>query len=330
MDYGHKIADDELKKLEKRIAKEYERAYKEVRKKTDNYFKTFKKQDAQKAKDVKDGILSQKDYKDWRHNKMLTGKRWRDLSTSIAYDYIHSTEIADYMIKEHSFDVYAKNFNFGTFEVEKGAKVDTMFTLYDKDTVERLIKDDPKLLPDPGKELRRKIKSGEVKRWELKQVQSVATQSIIQGESISGISRRIAKDLGERNLHSSVRTARTMTTCAENAGRVDSYKRAENLGIDLEQRWMATLDDRTRHTHAAMDGETQPIGEEFSNGCEYPGDPAGEPEEVYNCRCTLVADVKGTKFSEDFERRREDKTIGNMSYSEWKKKHIVAAEKKKK
>lgn len=90
------------------------------------------------------------------------------------------------------------------------------------------------------------------------------------------------------NMSASMRYARTMTTAAQNAGRMDSYKKAQDMGIDLERNWMATLDGRTRDSHRAIDGEHRPIGKAFSNGCRYPGDPEGEPGEVYNCRCTWI------------------------------------------
>jgi HK97 family phage portal protein len=43
-----------------------------------------------------------------------------------------------------------------------------------------------------------------------------------------------------------------------------------------------------RDEHAAMDGETVGIGELFSNGMAWPGDPAGGPENNSNCRCSCV------------------------------------------
>ena len=55
---------------------------------------------------------------------------------------------------------------------------------------------------------------------------------------------------------SAVRAARTAVTAAENAGRMDSYHAAEKMGIKLRKRWLSTLDGRTRHAHAILDGPT--------------------------------------------------------------------------
>lgn len=44
---------------------------------------------------------------------------------------------------------------------------------------------------------------------------------------------------------------------------------------------------KARSSHAAMNGETVPIGQRFSNGMNAPGDPAGGADEVAGCNCTL-------------------------------------------
>lgn len=40
--------------------------------------------------------------------------------------------------------------------------------------------------------------------------------------------------------------------------------------------------------HAGMNGETVPMGEPFSNGLDYPGDPSGGAAEVANCGCSVT------------------------------------------
>ena len=44
------------------------------------------------------------------------------------------------------------------------------------------------------------------------------------------------------NRASAIRTARTSVTAAQNAGRMDSYHSAEEMGIKLKKQWLATLD----------------------------------------------------------------------------------------
>lgn len=51
--------------------------------------------------------------------------------------------------------------------------------------------------------------------------------------------------------------------------------------------WVVTSGS-PRPSHAAMDGETVRVGERFSNGMAYPGDPEGGADEVAGCMCSLV------------------------------------------
>jgi uncharacterized protein with gpF-like domain len=81
--------------------------------------------------------------------------------------------------------------------------------------------------------------------------------------------------------------ARTETHGAANFG---SNEAAKLTGLPLRREWLAAEDERTRDTHKEADGQIVGQDEAFSVGDSllmYPGDPAGDPEEVVNCRCTL-------------------------------------------
>jgi SPP1 gp7 family putative phage head morphogenesis protein len=313
MDYGHKLTDEELKELEKRINAEYTQAEKEVAQKLSNYLAGFMRRDIEQKTLVDAGEISEREYLNWRAGQIATGKRWEELRQSLAED-MHRTNVeAQKQAQSESMDIYALNHNYGTYEVENGAEIDTKYTLYDRQTVERLVKDNPQMLPPPGKKVSERIKAGLDVRWNNQHIQSVMMQSLLQGESIGKIATRLANAVGDSNRAAAIRNARTMTTGAENAGRVDAYERAKDMGVPVRQMWVATIDDRTRESHRKMDGETIEPGETFSNKCRFPGDPLGEPSEVYNCRCTLVARIPGVQYT--FAERGTDKD----SYEEWKK-----------
>lgn len=155
-------------------------------------------------------------------------------------------------------------------------------------------------------------------KWNERQIQSVMMQFLLQGESIPNIASWLAYTVGETDRKASIRNARTLTTGVQNAGRTDSFKRANEMGIQTAKQWIAALDDRTRHWHAELDGEIVENDEPFENEygkIMYPGDPLAEPANIYNCRCTLVAAIKG--FDKDLSDRYDEK-LGKMSYSQWK------------
>ena len=320
MDYGHAWTDKELKKLERRISKEYKQAAAEAQKKLDKYLSDFTLKDQAKREALEKGKITQKEYDNWRISELARGKRWEELRDNLAEDFHNTNKIAASMTREFSYDAYALNHNYGTYEAESGALVDTSYTLYDRHTVERLIRDDPDMLPPPGKKVAKRIQEGKDVAWNKQVIQSVMTQSILQGEPIPKIADRLAAAVGDTNRKAAIRNARTMTTGAENAGRVDSYKRAEEMGIKMKQQWLSTLDNRTRHEHRQLDGQRVNVGEPFEiDGYQimYPGDPHAEPEMVYNCRCTLIGVVDGV----DIDNAPRNSRLGNMTYEEWKGEH---------
>lgn len=291
MDYGHSVTDKELMRLEGKIRQEYELASKEVEKSAQKYLKQFEKNDKKMAALVKSGDITQREHREWRAKQMLASKKWNAARKEMADTYMNADRVTSGLIRDSAYEAYALNHNYGVFEAETGARVDTNYTLYSKDSVARLVKDNPDLLPPPGKRTSAAIRSGKLRRWNQQQIQSAAMQGMIQGKSIPKIARDIAERVGEANAYSHIRAARTMITSAENAGRLDSYRRSEDMGIEMQKQWMATHDGRTRHSHRDIDGETVGVDEEFGNGLMFPADPDGPPEEVYNCRCTLVAKV---------------------------------------
>lgn len=276
-DYAYKMNDARLRRLELRLAAEYRTAYKELKKKADDYFIKFKKDDALKRAQVKQGLLSQKDYSDWRFNRMLHTKRYNQMVANAAADLTHVNQIAANMINHELPSVYSLGHNWTGYKISQDLNIRIPWEIYDRNTVERLILEDPALLPfNPKLDIPKDL------RWNTQKINSALFQGIVQGESIDKIADRLQK-VTNMNRVSAVRNARTAFTGAENAGRQRGYEQAESMGIEMEKMWIATLDNRTRDSHRRLDGETVPVNEEFSNGLMYPGDEDGDPEEVYNC-----------------------------------------------
>ncbi|MBQ6264291.1 MAG: hypothetical protein IJK60_02450 [Clostridia bacterium] len=90
-----------------------------------------------------------------------------------------------------------------------------------------------------------------------------------------------------------MRNTRTLMNGAHNAGGYEAMQQAASDGIILDKQWLATHDERTRDSHAYLDGETVHYNERFSNGLRYPQDPQGEAAEVYNCRCAMREITRG-------------------------------------
>jgi len=125
------------------------------------------------------------------------------------------------------------------------------------------------------------------------------TQSVLLGESIPQMATRIRR-VTDSCRYQAVRIARTEMNRAAAQSRMLASFHAESLGIRVIKKWLATKDERTRDSHAHMNGETAENGQPFSNGLQYPGDPAGDASEIVNCRCQVVHVVQGVPTSQNY------------------------------
>lgn len=318
-DPAHVATDKEIEKIEKQIAKEYRQAHKEVSEKLKDYLSRFEKKDAKWQEWVKDGSKTEKEYIEWRKGQILVGERWKEMRDTLAQDYANASKIALSICKEHAPDVYALNHNYATFEVEKGSLLDTSYTLYSRESVERMYRDNPKLYHNYGKAVAKEIKAGKQKAWDRKRIQSVLMQGLLQGESIPKLTKRL--ELVTKGDHNAaIRNARTMMTGVQNAGRTDAYDRANKMGIPVKKQWLATVDGRTRHWHRQLDGVAVDNDEPFENEfgkIMFPGDPEADGANVYNCRCTLLAAIKGFELDVRDPNVRPMPKLGDMTYEEW-------------
>ena len=178
--------------------------------------------------------------------------------------------------------------------------------IYNEESVKRLQEEDPDILPtytvDESQDL----------AYNKKQVNSAITSAIIQGKSIDGIADDLQNRISTLNNNSAVKTARTAITSAQNGGKLSSLYELRNMGVEVQKEWVATLDSRTRPSHAAIDGQRRELEEAFSNGLQYPG-ASGSAAERYNCRCTMVSYIPDVDTS-DAVRWSRNPTTNNREY----------------
>lgn len=285
-DKAHAKTDQKLEEMEKRLSAIYFRAGKEIQQTADEYFSRFAKQDEAKRKLLEQGKITEDEYNKWRKGKVMYGKRFTEMKEQCAKQLLNVNKTAIAYVNGELPEVYAINYN--ALESAVDGVGGYSFTLVDADTVRNLAVTDTSLLPykeiDPAKDI----------PWNMKKINAETLQGILQGESMDKIAKRIM-NVQEMNKTQAIRSARTIVTGAENKGRQDSYARAEADGIILAKEWISTNDSRTRHSHAVLDGAIVDQDKKFDNGLMFPGDPNGRPEEVWNCRCTVAAVVKGFK-----------------------------------
>lgn len=334
MDIAHAYTDEELKKLERKFRKIYQQAADEMYEKLEIYLNSLAAKDAAMLTKLSNGKITSKQYQAWRAQQILVGEQMETMAADLAKSCTDANIMALKALNADLSDVFAENANYIMYAAEMVTGENYAFTLYNQNAVNRLIKDNPQLLPKP------RVKIAKDRKWNQRVITSAVTQGILQGESMQNIAKRmrgevskgitvesirnanrmtaeqVAKAVERRIMVAAMRTARTAVTGAENAGRLQGYKDLQSNGVDIKKQWLATLDNRTRHEHRMLDGQIREIGEPFEvDGykLDFPADPKGEAHLVYNCRCTTISVINGHEVDIDV---RDKSAIGD--YEEWK------------
>ena len=328
-DRAHQWTDEELEKLERRIARVYREARDSLDETVKAYFESFRKRDEEMKAligTIQNGKeWTEQDYLQWRLNQIGRGKRFEALRDKIAERMTKANEVATAYVNDATPGIYSLNRNYAAYTIEK-LSGNIGFTLWDESTVRRLLRDDPDVMPYYPK--KRAVKRGIDLKYGQKQIKKAITQGILQGRSVGKIAKDLQARISEMNRASAVRAARTSITSAENGGRMDSYKAASDMGIKVKKRWVATKDSRTRHAHQKLDGQTVDWNELFSSELgkiRFPGDPRAKPANVYNCRCTLrTVEKPGIEEEPRKMRVRDPKTgrnvvVEEMTYEQWER-----------
>lgn len=280
-DLGERLTEADFQRLKAKIKEVYTQAYEDIYKKNLDFVRRHEKREAMYRQQLADGKISKADFDAWMRGQVFQGNQWEAKRKQMRETLLNADKIAMDMVNDSRFSVFANNANYIGYELEKGLGAMTSFGLYDANSVARLLKEEPDLLPP------RKVGKDESYKWYNRQIQTAITQGIIQGERIDEIAKRIAAQTGETNMKAMIRNARTMHTGAQNAGRMEGMHQAQRLGIKVKKRWMATLDGRTRDSHRSLDGQVQEVDEMFISELGklmFPGDAVhGKPGDVWNC-----------------------------------------------
>lgn len=319
-DLGAAATDKKIKELEDRIEAVYGHAAQAMQKKSNEFVQKFKVKDAMMQGKVKDGKITKEEYAAWRAGQIFQSNEWKAKVSSLTLDMLNAGKTAQKLINGEVNGVFAINANYVAYQIEKDCYADMGFGLYDAHTVAELLKSDKQLLP------KKKLDDGKELEWDKKKLTQAVTQGIIRGENLDQIAKRMVSFCGMNEKFAKI-NAKTAMTAAQNAGRIQTLRDAEKLGIKAKKVWIATLDDRTRPEHRILDGKMVPQNQPFRGmiagkkfDIRYPGDPTADPHLTYSCRCTLGYELEDSPSK---NASRYDNITGqrikDMSYKEWAK-----------
>ena len=326
-DKAHRLTDEKLEEMEKRLSAIYSRAEKTVQKKMDDYAKSIDEKSMELLQAYKDAETEDEKRKAKKayirfYRKVVKSKEFVSMSATVADDLYRANVEASAYINSQTPSIYALNYNYINAEMAKdidGFKPQEIteteaekYSGYTQQTVDRK--------KDTG--------------WNKDNLK----KSVIAGSLLLlgayAIMKRSANNAVEKNHNSASMHSQGMGADAESKARLDGMHRAEDIGNTITKIWMATLDNRTRHTHAMLDGTEIALDEIFDNGCSRPRDPKGRPEEICFCRCTLkygvgqsrgktrssrLGTVTGSYKKSSSFKGTTSQEIANMTYQEWMK-----------
>ena len=301
-DYGRQKVDEQLKDLESRLSVMYAKTGKELTQDLDRFLTRYAGADTLKREQFERGEISESDYTNWRQRQIFRSDLMKAKIDDLSQKMANADKEAMSMVNGELPQAYATSYNWGGFRGETMAQAAgydyTQFTIVNADAVRILAQENPDLIPWKPVPDNKKDKA-----WNKKHIQAAVQQGIVKGESMDKIAKRLLP-IVNMDKNAAIRTARTAVTGVENKGRKDATERVREAGIPMVEVWSCTHDQRTRDTHILLDG-TEPNEQGYygegilDTPIQYPADPSGDPEEIYNCRCGTLSMIKGIDHSKD-------------------------------
>ena len=300
-DFMSRKQDEELEQLEERLTALYANATNDIKAELTDFMAKYETEYESKRQQVEAGSLSEDEFSAWNRTQILHQTSYSKAVETMTNTLVNTDVAAMAAVNGELPKVVAQSYDYITALGAKAAEgtglTTETFQIYNADTIQALIKDNPDLMPEP------RVDIPEDQRWNKDRINRELTQGIVKGESIPKIADRLAK-VTTMDKNAAIRNARTAYTSAENLGRSQAADDLKAQGIPTEEVWSATYDSRTRDSHLLLDGTTRDASGYFGVGIintplRFPADPAGDPEEVYNCRCRLNIQLQGIDHSQD-------------------------------
>lgn len=288
---GQSLYDTSLAEIEKKLGKEYRKAYESAKLELQALFLA-----------MEDGVSTQEANKYNRLTKTLKAiddnlKAVTNKATSMTYSEMEqayqdsyygltwATEQATYKDKVAGAAVV-----IGLWLASLKKKDPTWGKVSVKE-VQELLEASPGGLP-PIKTLKKHL---DLLQWEM---EGIVRRNIATATSSGQAYRKTAKELEKlftKGYNQALVVVRTESGRMFSEGFLDAHNKAVSAGIELQKRWVATLDGRTRDTHAFLDGKlADKDGWFYSSGAKAQAPHLfGVASEDINCRCDVTDELEG-------------------------------------
>ena len=149
---------------------------------------------------------------------------------------------------------------------------------------------------------------------------------IINGEGVTKLAKRLMDSGLAKSYNSAMLIARTEILRSTGLGNQIAYDQARDYGVQISEVWDATLDNRTRSSHAKSDGRVKDneTGMFSVPWGEVPGPRrSGIAAQDIQCRCISVGEVEG--YSPELRMVRDEGLQPYQTFEQWAKKNGITA-----
>lgn len=139
----------------------------------------------------------------------------------------------------------------------------------------------------------------DVSQTTIRHIREQLQEGVESGETIDELADRILEFTDVDATYRAQRIARTEVISASNAGSWAHYRES---GVVAQKEWLTAQDERVRDAHADAEGQMVDLDDPFvvdGEELEFPGDPNGSPENIINCRCTILPVISDSESEVD-------------------------------
>ena len=250
------------------------------------------------------------DYEKLSFSKKLEAERLIKVADRIDEILLELNEKSGSIIRQH-IESEIGNGYYGTWYALEGAENILLdFPILGEKYIEKLIEK-----PVAYKTLSKRLYQGRAKL--AKTVTNELKMAAIRGDGYAKVAKAVG-ELTDADYKQALRIARTEGGRTQATVKQTAYEEAKKAGVEMEKRWLSTLDKKTRHSHQELDGQTVAVDEQFTFDGHKADGPRlfGRAALDINCRCTTLAVVD--KVAPEI---RKDNLTGDVieytTYNDW-------------
>ena len=277
-DRAHRLTDEKLEQMGKRLSAIYSDKKKELNKATEKFYKSIEEESKEllevynNAESREEKQKARKAYVRFYKNDVTKRKEYDLMVAALLALLFEANEKSAQTINKQMDEIYTLNYNGINQSLAKDFEG---FEYREEETIKSGVKE-------------RHISKPKDASWNAKNIRNAVVLGAFLMLKPKKVFQRTINIVVKRNLDVTENGAVTMYTRAENKGRNDAIIQAQEAGYNIKKKWNAVMDNVTRQSHVLLNGVKIRVRGDFLPNLAYPGDPRAPLDEVMNCRCWLT------------------------------------------